>query len=73
MATVTVNTQAPAYQNRRNQFRDIVQFWGPILKEYFNSRTEVKEVWRANDPFLDELLRFAERVAIEKDEGITDV
>jgi hypothetical protein len=73
MADIIIDTSAPAYTTRHTEFRQIVQFWGPILKEYFNSRQEMKEAWRANDPFLNDLLRFAERVAIEKDEGITDV
>jgi hypothetical protein len=73
MADIIIDTSAPAYTTRHAQFQQIVQFWGPILKEYFNQRLEAREAWRENDPFLNDLLRFAERVAIEKDEGITDV
>lgn len=72
MSIVSVNTNAAVYTTRRDQFRTIVQFWGPILKQYFRQRPAVQEAWREQDPFLDDLLRFVDRVN-EEDEEITDV
>lgn len=62
MANITVNTQSAAYQNRHADFIAIVQFWRPLLKEYFRTPAPQAALWRAADPFLNDLLRFCEAV-----------
>jgi len=63
MPDLTVDTGAQAYTRRRGQFADIVGFWGPRLKLYFQLDADSKVAWRAQDPFLDDILRFNEKVS----------
>jgi hypothetical protein len=63
MANIVVNTQSAAYQNRHQQFKDIVVFWRPLILAWIKSPEEVRDAWRENDPFLNDLLRFVEAVA----------
>jgi hypothetical protein len=59
---VTVNTSAPAYTTRHQQFQEIVTFWKPILQVYAQLEGEERDAWRENDPFLNDLIRFTEKV-----------
>lgn len=64
MADINIDTSAAGYQTRLTQFNQIVQFWKPLLKEYFDMNEEQQQAWRDNDPFLNNILRFCE--AVEK-------
>ncbi len=63
MAQITVNTQSAAYANRHNQFRDIVSYWRPLIRQWIKSDQETRQIWRDNDPFLHDILRFYEAIA----------
>jgi hypothetical protein len=70
MANVTVDTTLPAYQNRHADFGVITAFWRPYLVEYFKHTPEQRAAWRANDPFLDDLLTFVKAVVDEREESL---
>ncbi len=62
MASVSVNTQAAAYQTRHQQFRDIAAYWVPVLAVYAKLGEDERKAWRDSDPFLNDLLRFTKKV-----------
>ena len=70
MTDLAVDTTAPAYATRRGQFADIVGFYGPRLKFYFQLSAEDRKEWRQNDPFLRDILRFARKIEAKKHEEL---
>ena len=62
MATYDIDTNSSPYTTRRTQFTEIISWWGPKLAKYFSLSEEQKLAWRSNDPFLDDILRLAEKV-----------
>jgi type III secretory pathway component EscT len=70
MADINVDTQSAAYQARHTQFQEIVSFWRPILQQYLLLPEPAQIAWRAADPFLNDLLRFAEAVTKYDQEAI---
>jgi len=63
MADLDVDTTAPAYTTRRQQFADIVTFYKERLRAYHKLRDpDMRQAWRQADPFLADLLRFAREV-----------
>jgi hypothetical protein len=71
VANLSVNTQTQAYADRLAEFRAIRSFYGPRLRFYFTLSEEQKAEWRSRDVFLDELLRFAEKVQGAKQDVTT--
>jgi hypothetical protein len=72
MPNIDIDTQSAAYQNRHNQFRQIVGFWRPQLITYFSLSREQQLAWRAADPFLNDLLRFVKVTSTFRGEHIDD-
>ena len=70
MANVTVDTTAPAYSVRRQQFTDIVNFWRPQIKVYFTLTKEQQKAWRTSDPFFGDVLRFTRAVEGKREEDL---
>ena len=70
MADLAVDTTAPAYATRRQQFSDIVGFYGPRLKFYFQLSSDDKREWRQNDPFLRDILDFSRKIEAKKHEEL---
>jgi hypothetical protein len=62
MATINVDTTAPGYIIRHDQFRDIASFYLPYIRAYHFLTPEEKADWRSRDPLINDLLRFTERV-----------
>ena len=58
MANTVIDTTAPAYNVRRQQFADIQTFYGPILKDYLEASPERQTSMRQHDIFLREILEF---------------
>lgn len=68
MAEYTINTTAPAYQNRHAAFRQFVQDMRPRLRAYMLAPIEIQEKLREHDPLLNDVLRFAEKITeLQKD------
>ena len=65
MADLTFDTTAPAYTTRRTQFADIVQFWNPRLELYVQLTPAQQQQWRDQDPFLDDIIRWVEKITNE--------
>ena len=61
MPQLQVDTQSAAYQTRHQQFQDIVSFWMPQLRKYRRLPPAMRQAWRDNDPFLNDMLRLKER------------
>ena len=70
MANTSVDTQAPAYNLRRQQFADIQTFYGPILKDYLNATPERQTAMRQYDIFLREILEFIRKFNENDTDGI---
>ena len=65
MAILQINTQSAQYQTRLAQFDQIIDFYKPIIKTYYDLRTSAERAaWRQRDPILRRFLRIHE--AIEK-------
>ena len=70
MADYSVNTQAPAYNTRRQQFSDIMNYYGPQIAIYLNSDEDRMKQIRQSDIFLRELLEFVRKVNEEDKTGL---
>jgi hypothetical protein len=70
MADLTVDITAQAYTKRHNDFADIVSFWNPRLKLYFQLTSVQRQEWRDQDPFLDDIMRWHERIRDKKHEDL---
>lgn len=68
MATVNINTTSPGYLQRHQEFRDIVQFWIPHLRVYAQLGEDERAAWRAADPFLNDIVRFVNKVHLLKED-----
>lgn len=68
MAIRQINTQSQQYQTALTRFDEIIDFYKPLIREYFALRSErAKEEWRARDPILRRFLLIAERVGAMDD------
>ena len=70
MSDLTVDTTLPAYSTRRQQFAEIVGFYGPRLKFYFQLSTDDQKTWRQDDPFLRDILDFSRKIEAKKHEEL---
>ena len=70
MADLTVDTTNPNYNVRRQQFADIVGFYGPRLKYYFQLSEDDQKTWRQGDIFLREILDFSRKIESKKHEEL---
>lgn len=69
MPDQTINTQSAGYQQHLQNLRDIVSFYSPKLRCYFQMTEAQQQAWRQRDPILRELLDFA-RKTNEHDESV---
>ena len=70
MADTVVDTTAPAYNVRRQQFADIQTYYGPILKDYLNATEDRQTAMRQHDIFLREILEFIRKFNENDTEGL---
>ena len=70
MANISINTTAPAYNTRRQQFTDIVSFYGPVLGAYLKESPERQTAMRQHDIFLRDILEFIRKFNDHDTEGL---
>ena len=70
MADIVVDTTAPAYDIRRQQFTDIVSFYGPMLGAYLKESEERQAAMRQHDIFLRDILEFIRKFNENDTEGL---
>ena len=63
MATRNIDTSSAQYQNALSNLVQIVNYYKPIVKEYFEiSDPIIQQDWRDRDQILDIFLTIAEKV-----------
>jgi len=68
MADLNVDTTSAGYQQRLQQFRDIRGYYAPKIRKYMRLSGTQKKAWRQRDPLLRDLLDFARKVHMAKDD-----
>ena len=70
MADIFFDKQTTAYDIRRQQFTEIVGFYGPVLGAYLKEDAERQQAMRQHDIFLRDILEFIRKFNENDTEGL---
>ena len=63
MTRLTIDTSTEQYQTMHTRFTAMRQKITPMLKDYNRSSPEAKAIWLENDPLLQDVIQWCNRVA----------